>query len=144
MLVYTMSGPLSEEMTTALEPVRCRVERAPPLYPDYVTAVGRCAINVTDSFHGWIFSMMANRPAVCCQTDFESWKLQGTLVPGQEKLEVLDGFIDAPSARTVLDRVLELEKNPLPNIERQKRYLDYCRKRCDDGWQQVEDTLRSI
>jgi len=142
-LIYSTTHPLGDEVSDTLSELQCTLEKKVPVYPDYLRSIGRCAIHVTDSFHGVIFSMMAQRPVICCQTDFDSWKLQGTLVPGQAPLEILEGFTNAPSARVVLDRVLEAGGNPTPYIERQMRFLSYCKKRCEEGWHEVHKALKS-
>lgn len=143
-LVYTTSNPFTPDQTEALEDIPCTVESAPPVQPDFLRAIGRCAVNVSDSFHGVVFSMLARRPVVALQPDFESWKLHGTLVPGQSPMEVLPGFVDAPAARAVLDRVLEVQADPTPVQERQSRFVEHCRRRAEDGWQRVESVLRSV
>ncbi len=136
-LLYTTSNPIPAPLADEMRAMTCAVEPALVAYPDYVRAPGRCAVNISDSFHGVIFSMMAGRPVIALQTDFGSWKLHGTLVPGQPAVEVLSGFIDAPSARDILDRALALAENPTPACERQLRFVEYCRKRAEDGWEQA-------
>lgn len=143
LLAYTTSNPIPAPLADELRLLACTVEPDCVEYPDYVRAAGRCAVNVSDSFHGVIFSMMAGRPALALQPDFGSWKLHGTLVPGQPSMETLPGFVDAPSARDILDRALSLGENPGSVSEKQLRFVEYCRKRAEDGWQQAERAIRN-
>ncbi len=76
-LVYSTTWNLPSDVVNYLSALPCEIKVKMPSYPDYLREVGRCAVNVSDSWHGSIFSMMADRPVICCQTGFKTWKLEG-------------------------------------------------------------------
>ncbi|HDH04202.1 MAG TPA: polysaccharide pyruvyl transferase family protein [Nitrospirae bacterium] len=143
-LVYSTTWNIPSEIINSLSSLPCDIEAIMPSYPDYLRKVGRCAINVSDSWHGCIFSMMAGRPVICCQTDLKTWKLQGAHAPSQEPLEVLPGLISKHDADVVLDRVIAAESNPFHVMEHQRRLIQYGKELCEEGWAVVNKTLRGI
>ena len=122
----------------------CDAQIPMPSYPDYVRQVGRCALHVSDSWHGILFSMLADRPVVCCQSDFRTWKLQGLAPPGEEPLEVLPGLVSSDDAAVVLDRVVATERDPAPILSRQRRIVDYRRQKCEEAWAAVGQRLAEV
>ncbi len=143
-LVYSTTWDIPAEVVHYLSSLPCDVETIMPSYPDYVRKVGRCAINVSDSWHGCIFSMMAGRPVICCQTGLKTWKLEGAHAPSQEPLEVLPGLVSEHDADVVLDRVISAESNPFKVVEHQRRLIQYGKELCEEGWDAVKNTLREI
>ena len=140
-LVYSTTWNIPSEVTGFLSSLPCDIEAVMPSYPDYLRKVGRCAVNVSDSWHGCIFSMMAGRPVICCQPDLKTWKLEGAHAPHQEPLEVLPGLISEDDADIVLDRVISTGKDPVSTIEHQRLLVQYGKKLCEEGWAVVKKTL---
>ena len=142
--VYSTTSDLPADVVRWLTSEPCEVQPRMPAYPSYLREVGRCAINVSDSLHGVLFSMMAGRPVVCCQTDFSTWKIGSIHAPEQEPLEVLPGLVGREEAHVVLDRVLAVENNPQPVLEQQRRIVEYGRQMSEAGWTAVEHSLDAI
>lgn len=140
-LIYSTTYNLPPELVDYLSVLPCHVQSETPSFPHYLKAVGRCAINIADSFHGCIFSMMADRPVVCCQTDFKTWKLEGLPAPDQEVLEVLPGLVSRPDAEALLTKVIAVRENPGPTRQYQRRIVEYGREMCERGWTVVEESL---
>lgn len=143
-LVYSTTYNLHSKVVERLTGLPCDLQIKVPAYPDYLKEIGRCAVNIADSFHGCIFSMMADRPAVCCQTDYKTWKLKGLPAPEQEPLEVLPGLVSKQEAEKLLHKVVAVRNNPEPHLRYQRRIVGYGREMCEEGWAAVENTLESI
>lgn len=143
-LVYSTTWNIPTEVMEFLSSLPCDVTQAMPRYPDYVREVGRCATNVSDSWHGSIFSMLADRPVICCQTGLKTWKLEGIHAPDQEPLRILAGLVSIPEADIVLEHVAAAERNPAAVIAKQRRIVEYGRTLCEEGWRAVEEVVRSI
>lgn len=140
-LVYSTTWDLSPDVVKCLSLLPCDAQVKMPSYPEYVRTVGRCAVNVSDSWHGCLFSMIADRPVVCCQTGLRTWKLEGVHAPEQEPLKVLPGLISEQDADTVLDSVIAVQKDPLPVLDRQRRIVQYGRKLSEEGWTAVKKIM---
>ncbi len=140
-LVYSTTFDLPPGVVAHLSSLPCDMQVKVPSYPDYVREAGRCAVNVSDSIHGVLFSMMAGRPVISCQTDLRTWKLEGIHAPEQDPLEVLPGLISSEEGKVVLDRVLAVERDPRPVLERQQRILQHGKQMCEEGWARVEKTF---
>jgi hypothetical protein len=142
-LVYSTTWNLSRDVTDHVSSLPCEVAATMPSYPAYLGEVGRCAVNISDSMHGTLFSMMADRPVICCQTDFRTWKLEGIHEPGQEPLTILPGLVGERDADAVLAAVLAAERDPVPLLEVQRRIARYGRELCEEGWAAVGRALSS-
>jgi hypothetical protein len=143
-LVYSTTWNLPADIVDYLSSLPCDIRAKMPSYPNYVNDIGRCAVNVSDSWHGVIFSMLADRPTICCQTDLRTWKLEGAHAPGQVPLTVLPGLISEQDAETVLRSVIDVQENPAPVLGHQRCLVEYGKKLCEEGWAAVERTLASI
>ena len=143
-LVYSTTFNLPGHIAALASELGCDAQIPMPSYPDYVHQVGRCALHVSDSWHGILFSMLADRPVVCCQSDFRTWKLQGLAPPGEEPLEVLPGLVSSDDAAVVLDRVVATERDPAPILSRQRRIVDYRRQKCEEAWAAVGQRLAEV
>jgi Polysaccharide pyruvyl transferase len=143
-LVYSTTYDLPEHITALASELGCDAQVPMPGYPNYLRQVGRCALHVSDSWHGILFSMLSDRPVVCCQSDFRTWKLQGLAPPGDEPLEVLPGLVSSEDAAVVLDRVFAAERDPAPILGRQRRIVDYRRQKCEEAWAVVGQRLAEI
>jgi hypothetical protein len=143
-LVYSTTFNLRPDLIAHLSSLPCDAQVHMPPYPDYLNQVGRCAINISDSLHGVLFSMLAGRPVIACQSDFKTWKLKGIPGPHQEPLEVLPGLISTDEAMRVLDRLLAVEGNPERSLDRQRQIVEYGRRMCEAGWVRVQDLIQSI
>jgi polysaccharide pyruvyl transferase WcaK-like protein len=144
LLVYSTSFDLPVEVTNYLSSLPCEVQVKMPMYPNYLKFIGRCAINISDSFHGVLFSMLAGRPVICCQSDFKTWKIKGITSPEEEPLKVLPGFISDHESQRMLDQVLLVESDPLPLLHRQMRAIKYGKQLCEEGWTRVKNTVNSV
>lgn len=143
-LVYSTTWDISEDVINPLSSSQCDIKAKMPSYPDYVMEVGRCAINISDSFHGVIFSMIADRPVICCQTGLRTWKLRGIHEPDQEPLTILPGFVNDEEADKILQAILDVKTNLSTTIERQRRILKYGKALCEEGWYAVKGFLESF
>ncbi len=139
-LVYSTTYHLAPELTRALSGEPCELRPRLVSLGDEAL-IGRCAVNISDSYHGVLYSMLAGRPVIACQTDYRTWKLRGVSAPEQEPLELLPGFINSQEARRVLDRVLAVEREPRPTLDRQRRIVEYGRERAEAGWRLVRSVL---
>ena len=143
-LVYSTTYEIPQHVTDRISDLSVDIKTDMPLYPNYLKEVGRCAVNVSDSFHGCIFSMMADRPVICCQTDYKTWKLMGLPAPEQEPLEVLPGLVSKQEAKKLLDKVISVRNNPEPLRRYQRRIANYGRELCEKGWAAAELALKHI
>lgn len=143
-LVYSTTWDIPEDVINLLSSLPCDIKPKMPSYPDYIREIGRCAINISDSFHGVIFSMMADRPVICCQSGLRTWKLRGIHEPDQEPLTILPGFVNDEEADKVLKAVSDVKTNLSTIIERQRRILRYGKELCEEGWMTVKGFLESF
>ncbi len=141
-LVYSTAFYLTDEVVARLATLPCDCQRDIIPYPDYLHVIGQCTTNVSDSYHGVLFSMMAERPVVCCQTDLRTWKLEGISAPGQPALRVVPGLVNAEGVHQVLDAILSIERDPLPVLDQQRQIVEYGRTMSRQGWNLVEQALR--
>ncbi len=143
-LVYSTTWNLPDHVVDRVAAMSYDVVVERPGYPDYLKFIGRCAINVSDSLHGTLFSMLADRPVICCQTDLKTWKVTGLHGPGQAPIEVLKGFVSPEEADKILDRVIAAEDNPGLLLRNQRSLVSCGRALCEEGWEAVGKTLRSL
>ena len=143
-LIYSTTYNLPQNVIERISSLPINIKTDMTLYPNYLKEVGSCAINVADSFHGCIFSIMADRPVICCQTDHKTWKLKGLPAPEQEPLEVLPGLVSKQEAKKLLDKVISVRNNPEPLSRYQRRIASYGRELCEKGWTAAEKTLKRI
>lgn len=139
-LVYSTTHAPDEHVRTAaagLAEIRTDV----PSYRARLQDPGSCRVNITDSFHGMIFSIQAGRPTLCCRTDFSSWKMEGTRAPGVPVTEVLPGFVDPTVIPLLLERTIAALGDPALLLERQGRLLEHARAMADAGWKSLWDAL---
>ena len=136
-LLYTTTHDLDEALLTEVENLQIPCLPKTLVAADMHRVPASCALNLTDSFHGAIFSMTSGRPVVICQSDFGSWKLQGTFLGGGIPNRIHPGPVN-PRQRKSLIRVLEKAvKNPARWLERQTRDLTSNREKLEMGWDEV-------
>lgn len=143
-LIYSTTWDIPENLINRLTSLSCDIQSKMPSYPNYVKDVGRCAINISDSFHGVIFSMMADRPVICCQTDLRTWKLRGIHAPDQKPLTILPGFVNDEEADRIFQAIIDVKSNSANIIERQRRILQYGKALCEEGWKVVGVLLEQV
>ncbi len=120
------------------------VERELPRWDECLRLPASCSVNISDSFHGAIFSMIAGRPVICCQTDYSSWKIEGMSTPDCPGIEVMPGFVSRDEIASLLARTLDALDNPHPIIATQNRRVEHARMLCARGWQALDAVLQSF
>jgi len=142
-LVYSTTWNLPENVVDHLSSLPCEVNKKMPFFPNYLKDIGRCAVNISDSLHGVIFSMMANRPVICCQTGLRTWKLEGIHKPGQEPLRIFPGFVTEKDANSIIDYLMNVEDDPEPLLKQQQQIIEYGKTLCEKGWSAIESLISS-
>ena len=143
--VLTTTHDLPPEWTVRLRAGGLAVFPEVIRYPSYLDLIGRCDVHVTDSFHGWIFAMQADRPCAVLQPDFRSWKLQGTLAgvaPGS--IPVGRGLIGADDVEGLVEEVQSLFDSPDARLRIQREILQQGRELAQIGWEQVLPFLPKV
>ena len=143
-LWYTTTHALTDEVVSEARRLGCDIQPELPVYPDYLTWPARCRLNITDSFHGAIFSMLADRFVLIAQPDFASYKFQGSSVPGYPTWEPMRGLMAATDISMLMNAIRKIMDHPEQHAEFRKRLLDFGRTQALTGWSQVEDTLDRI
>lgn len=143
-LVYSTTFPLDPDTAAVATSLGCVVETSLVAYPRYLDLPAACAVIAADSFHGFIFAVLAGTPAVACQPDFHSWKLQGTTCPGQPDESVHPGARTAEDGRTLARAVLDMARDPVPTRARQSAVRDHARRGAEHGWAQVDRALADM
>jgi hypothetical protein len=142
-LVYSTTHQPGEEVSNAVHGL-ADVEPNLPQWAECLHLPAACRVNISDSYHGAIFSMMANRPVICCQTDYATWKMQGMRTPYIPAIEMLPGFVSHDEIATLLSRTLAMLDNPAPVIAEQTRRVGHARTLCAQGWQTLWTALRTM
>lgn len=140
--MYTTTHPLQDPLCASLRElgVDCLPRVIAP--PDLLAVPGHCRVNLTDSFHGVIFSLLAGRAVVPCQADFDSWKLQGTF-PNPWWAPRLHPGPTSPEQRRSLHRRVRRALNAPPRLPRRiSRLLDRRRSEALAGWDALRHVLR--
>jgi hypothetical protein len=143
-LIYSTTTTLPPEVLAVAEEFGCEHHAAWCRSPDYLQLVGACRINVTDSFHGVIFSLQANVPTVCLQADMRSWKLQGLRGTRGECLDIFPGLAAETAATAVAEEVCKTLGSPEyceKQLQRQAAILAAGRSGAEEGWQFVYHAL---
>jgi polysaccharide pyruvyl transferase len=140
-LIYSTTFDLPREVLVLASAQGCTVEPRVLRYPNVLRTIARSRVNVSDSFHGALFSMLADRAVICLRPDFQTWKLEGIHAPGDVPLGVLPGFVNHAEARRVVERVRAVEENPTPTLDHQRRIVAYGRAGCERGWAALAATL---
>jgi hypothetical protein len=143
-VVYTTTHPLPSGLVEQVQELGgiCRPGILAP--PDLLAVPGSCRVNVTDSFHGVIFSLLAGRPAVMCQADLDSWKLQGTFTSLTQVRSIHPGP-NSPTRRFTLQRrIRNVLRDPAGFHSKQTRDIQELQQRVEDGWKAVEHTLSRL
>jgi hypothetical protein len=143
-LIYSTTFPLDPDTAAAATSLGCALETSLVDYPRYLDPSAACGVIAADSFHGFVFSLLAGTPAVACQPDFRSWKLQGTTCPGQPDESVHPGARTAEDGRTLARALLDVARNPAPTLARQSAVRDHARRCAEHGWTQVGRTLADL
>jgi len=140
-LIYTTTHELGPDLVAAAERLGadCRPSVLAP--PDLLAVPGSCRVNVTDSFHGTIFSLRAGRPAVMCQADYNSWKLQGTFRTGWRGSPVHPGPNSPARTRSLLRLTRRALRNPERWHQRQSRELPRLLDLVESGWSAALQSL---
>ncbi len=141
-LVYTTTRDIPEDMQRRARALGCEVEPAMPRHPNYLRAIGRCAVNVSDSYHGVLFSMLAGRPVISCQPDYASFKLEGIHGAPEDAVVVMPGLTSKREAERVGARVFALEDDASAALASQARIVALGRALCEAGWSAVLEPLR--
>lgn len=132
-VVYSTTHPPGRDIQDAVQGL-AGLQTELPRWDDCLRLPGLCRVNVSDSYHGAIFGMRAGRPVICCQTDFASWKMQGTRTPGVPDIEVLPGFISTDASGAIASRAEEALLNPGPILACQRQRIEHARDLCRRGW----------
>lgn len=143
-LVYTTTNIMSAESTALLSTAHCPIEPHPVPYPNYLRAIGRCAVHVSDSFHGVVFCALAARPVVALQPDWQTWKLQGTMAPGVPPLRPLEGFVSEEAADAVARKIHEVFARREEHAEALRQLAEYGREMAEAAWRRIEEVLRDL
>jgi hypothetical protein len=146
-LVYSTTTPLPTEVLAVAHEFNCEHYALWCRYPDYLQLVGACRVNLTDSFHGAVFSLQAGVNAICLQADMRSWKLQGLRGVHGERLDIFPG-LDAGSATSDLAqeifRVLHSPEYREKQLQRQAAILTAGQHSAEEAWRFVRKTLGLI
>lgn len=143
-LIYSTTTSLSPEVLAVAEEFGCEHDTQWCRFPDYLQQVGACRVNVTDSFHGAIFSLQANVATVCLQSDMRSWKLQGLRGTGGECLDIFPGLAAATPTTAVAEEVCKTLGSPEyceKQLQRQAAILAAGRSGAEKSWQSVYQAL---
>jgi hypothetical protein len=146
-LIYSTTTSLPPEVLAVAEEFGCDHHAAWCRYPDYLRLVGLCRVNVTDSFHGVIFSLLANIPTVCLQADLRSWKLQGLRGTHGEYLDIFPGLAansDATSIAEEVYKTLGSREYREQQLQKQAAILASGRRGAEEGWQSVGNALSRV
>jgi len=146
-LIYSTTTSLPPEVLAVAEEFGCEHRAQWCRFPDYLRLVGACRVNVTDSFHGVIFSLQANVPTVCLQADMRSWKLQGLRGSQGEYLDIFPGLAAETAATAVAEEVCKTLGAPEHREKQQRRQaaiLAAGRSGAEQGWQSVGQALRQL
>ncbi|MGA0332328.1 MAG: polysaccharide pyruvyl transferase family protein [Kiritimatiellia bacterium] len=143
-LIYSTTHDLSDSITSGAEAlgVACRPGVLAP--PMLLSLPGSCRVNVTDSFHGSIFSLLSGRPVVMCQCDFDSWKLQGTFRFGGFHPSLHPGLRSPAFHRSLYRKTLNTLRNPEKQFRRQSRELPRLARAAAAGWEEVRCRLQEL
>ncbi len=142
--VYSTTRQLPDLLQSRLVDAGCHVQTSMSGWPEYLREPGRSAINLSDSFHGVLFSMMAGRPVIPCQTDLRTWKLRGIHPPDSAPLLIRRGFVDAAGADELLEAVRGVKEAHASVLEYQMRLLNHGRALANDGWARVGEVVARI
>ena len=143
-LIYSTTTSLPAEVLAVAHEFECEHRATWCRYPDYLQLVGACRVNLTDSFHGVIFSLQAGVSAVCMQADLRSWKLQGLRGAHGERLDIFPGM-DGASATSALAqeicKVLRSQEYREKQLQRQAAIIAAGQRAAEEGWQSVRQAL---
>lgn len=142
--IYSTTWNLPREAIEIFSSLPCRFNATMPSYPDYLKEIGRCSINISDSHHGVIFSMMADRPTICCQTGLRTWKLEGIHDPDNEPLKIFPDFTEERYINMIIEYLSAIEHNPMPLLEQQRQIIKYGKRLAEEGWDRVKRFLRTV
>lgn len=136
-LVFTTTNPLPNEVVHRLAPLATEIRPEIVPYPDGWRVARSCRLHVTDSYHGFIFCVMTERPVVLMQSDFQSWKFLGTTAPGLPPWNVLPPLMDEHVAESLLAELHSVERNAEEHRHRMALLAAYGRERAEQGWSRV-------
>lgn len=142
-LVYSTTHAPDAEVRAAADGL-AEVQNTVPLPENALASPSSCVVNISDSFHGVIFSMMARRPVVACQTDFSTWKLQGTRTPGLPDFNVLPGFDLVRHVPALLRETLRAHEQADRIVAEQDVRLHHAREAAESGWRDFFQRLESV
>lgn len=147
-LVYSTTTTLPAEVLAVADEFHCEHHAAWCRYPDYLQQAGSCRVNLTDSFHGVVFSLQAGVIAICLQADMRSWKLQGLRGTHGELLEIFPGLDSAAAATTAVaqevSKTLHSREHRENKLQQQAAILDAGRRGAEEGWKSVRKTLGQL
>jgi hypothetical protein len=116
-------------------------------YPHYLQTIGRCRINVSDSYHGIIFSVKSDRHVIPLQPGLKTWKLAGMHEVEGTPFQIHQGINSPETALEVLDAVMQISERPdvaKRTLSHQREVLSFCREAAEHGWEEVSDVLNKI
>jgi polysaccharide pyruvyl transferase WcaK-like protein len=143
-LIYSTTTSLPPEVLSVAGEFGCEHDSQWCRFPDYLQQVGACRVNVTDSFHGVIFSLQANVPTVCLQADMRSWKLQGLRGSRGEYLDIFPSLATESATSAVAEELSKVLGSPeycKKQLRRQAAILGAGRSGAEEGWQSVYQAL---
>ncbi|HMP90414.1 MAG TPA: polysaccharide pyruvyl transferase family protein [Kiritimatiellia bacterium] len=143
-LWYSTTHELDHGAVAIADRHRIIIQPKVSAYPDYLSSPGKCSLNITDSFHGAIFSILADKPVIICQPDLDSHKFQGSSVPGRPTWNPMRGLIEKSDILLMLERIDAVRSNMHDCMELQRQLLDYGREHARTGWTAVENSLAGL
>jgi len=144
LLLYTTTHAFSSELLNMAE--KHGVDAEPKLvrYPEFLHHPARCSLNLTDSYHGALFSMLSNRPFIACQPDFQSHKFKGTSIPGHVMIDPLSCPTNIEQVKQIMAAIHRHYTNPAELNAQLSTLRLHGNRLVESGWDQVENALCRI
>jgi len=142
--IYTTTHPLTDDIAGIAAEFGCDIDKSMPVYPEYLQHPGKCRLNITDSFHGAIFSLLAEKPVIICQPDFTAYKFEGSTVPGQETWKPLTGLTTDHDIPLMMNAIAEQRNRPDRHAAYQSELLAYGHRLVQTGWDAVDSCLEKL
>jgi Polysaccharide pyruvyl transferase/Sulfotransferase family len=141
LLLYTTTHSLSSDLLNMAEKHGVDAEPMQARHPDFLHHAARCSLNLTDSYHGALFSVLSNRPFISCQPDFQSHKFQGTSIPGQLMIEPLECPTNINQVHHIMAAIHRHYSDPAELNAHLSTLRLYGNQLVESGWEQVDVTL---
>jgi polysaccharide pyruvyl transferase WcaK-like protein len=143
LLVFSTSHRPDEKVRDAMNGL-ADVEDDLPRWDECLRIPQKCRVNISDSFHGAIFSMLAARPVICCRPDYSSWKMQGLQEPGIPADEILPGFVSPADIPHLVERTIRALDDPNTIVADQNRRVESARCLAEKGWEAVWTSVQLV